>query len=85
MQDVSYAMKAILPYTIIDGQVIAPVTTHNTNTLCLYPEHVEEGSPVRLAAKPFSSSHNSTGMRAPAEPPPLRPADAPARPSLQPV
>lgn len=79
-----YAVNAILPYTIIDGQLIVPVETQNE--LRFIFTQVEEGGPVRPADHtPFTSSHNATGMRAPAEPPPLRPADAPARPSLQPV
>jgi hypothetical protein len=79
-----YGIKAILPYTIIDGQLIVPVETQNK--LRFIFSQVEEGGPVRPTEEmPFTSSHNTTGMRAPAEPPPLRPADAPARPSLQPV
>jgi hypothetical protein len=46
--------QAILPYTVVDGQIIGPKPTATVAA----PHQVEEGGPVRPTERvPYSSSH----------------------------
>ncbi|MGL4596605.1 MAG: hypothetical protein ACRCYO_03700 [Bacteroidia bacterium] len=49
--------QAILPYTVVDGQVIAPSAASSSATPAA-SHQVEEGGPVRPTERvPYSSSH----------------------------
>ncbi len=49
--------QAILPYTVVDGQVVGPTSVSTTATAAA-SHQVEEGGPVRPTERvPYSSSH----------------------------